>query len=49
MQCIKGRLVYTGRGTVGNGYVVFERGRIVGLSRSRRGELLGEGREVFRG
>jgi imidazolonepropionase-like amidohydrolase len=42
MQCVKGRLVYTGRGTAENSYVVFDRDRVVGLSRSRRGELLGE-------
>jgi imidazolonepropionase-like amidohydrolase len=42
MQCVKGKLVYTGRGTAQNAYVLFEKGRLAGLSRSRRGELLGE-------
>ncbi|HOX05765.1 MAG TPA: amidohydrolase family protein [Planctomycetota bacterium] len=42
MQCVKAKLVYTGRGTAENSYVVFEKGKVVGLSRSRKGELLGE-------
>mgnify|MGYP000856649170 FL=1 len=42
MQCIKAKLIYTGRGTAENAHVLLEKGKVAGLSRSRKGELLGE-------
>ncbi len=42
MQCVKGRLIYTGCGTAENAYVLLEKGKVAGLSRLRKGELLGE-------
>lgn len=42
MQCIRAKLVYTGRGTAENAYVAFDGNKIVGLSATKKGELLGE-------
>jgi imidazolonepropionase-like amidohydrolase len=42
MQCIKAKLIYTGKGRAEKTHLVFNRGKVVGLSRRRKGKLLGE-------
>jgi len=42
MNCVHGNLIYTGRSLVRNAYLLFEGTKITGLSRQRRGHLLGE-------
>ncbi|MHC4917822.1 MAG: imidazolonepropionase, partial [Planctomycetota bacterium] len=42
MQCVKAKVVYTGKGKAEKTHLVFNRGKVVGLSRRRRGKLLGE-------
>lgn len=42
MNCVHGRTIYTGKRVVKDAYVAFAGGRISGISRSRRGTLVGK-------
>ena len=41
MNCVHGKLVYTGKGVVSDAYVVFDTQKLVGISKSPRGRVEG--------
>jgi imidazolonepropionase-like amidohydrolase len=42
MNCVYGNIIYTGRSVVNNSYILFEGHKIAGISKSKRGTLLGK-------
>jgi len=40
MQCVRAKIIYTGRKKLANAYLVFNRDKVVGVSKSRKGKLL---------
>ena len=46
MQSIKARTIYTGKKKVENAHLVFDRDKVIGVSRSRRGKLAGQCRVI---
>ncbi len=41
MQCVRAKIIYTGRKKLANAYLVFNRDKVVGVSKSRKGKLTG--------